>query len=299
MTDLKAGLAERMPPPEWLTPKSGPAAGMRLAFRAYPAAKKPRAHVLISHGFSEHSGWWQHVALAFQAAGYSAYLFDHYSHGESAGRVADIPHYDVLAAGLKLALEEGVLPRAQAKGTNAPVVLLAHSNGCLTALWAMADIAKHLRLVVLCSPLIQMPFVSKWFGMLPAWTLSRFDPGSYWHIPLRPQRLSSDASLWKTYLSDPLRFHKISARFYLAMRAASNVAVHLTDLRGLPLLMLTADHDQVVDRAAMLSWYERAVSPDKTRLGHPAREHELFNEVDWHHTFEEVLSWLDARLPKA
>jgi len=53
MPELKAGLAERLPAPEWLEPGAGPAAGMRLAFRAYPA-QRHRASVLVSHGFAEH-----------------------------------------------------------------------------------------------------------------------------------------------------------------------------------------------------------------------------------------------------
>lgn len=295
MTELKAGLAEHLPPPEWLSPRSGPAAGMRLAFRAYPAAGgRPWAHVLISHGFSEHSGWWQHVALALQARGLSAYLFDHYHHGLSAGRTADVPHFDVLAAGLRLALEDGVLPRAGRE----PVVLLGHSNGGLAALWALPEVASSLRALVLCSPLIQMPWNSKWLGLGPAWLLSRIDPGGYWPIPLRPQRLTSDATLWPVYLRDPLRFHKISARFYLAMRSASNAVAERTDLRGLPLLLLSADQDQVVNLPAMLRWYGCAVSPDKTRLGHPGRQHELFNEIDWQHSVAEVVSWLEQRFAR-
>ena len=295
MTEPKAGLAASLPAPEWLVPRDGPAAGMRLAFRAYPVSgQRARLHLLISHGLSEHSGWWQHVAQAFQARGISAYLFDHYHHGQSAGRVADVPHYDVLAAGLRTALEEGVLPRTG----GAPVVLLGHSNGGLAALWALPHVAAHLRALVLSSPLIRMPWASHWLGLLPAQALSLAHPGAYWQLPLRPERLTSDASLWPAYFSDPLRFHKVSARFYLAMRAASNAVSARTDLRGLPLLLLGADADQVVDRPAMLAWYERAVSPDKTHLPHPGRQHELFNEVDWLHTVEEVVSWLDRRFPQ-
>ena len=287
----RAGLSKNLPAPQWFAPQTGPAAGMKLAFWAYPAAGKPWAHVLISHGFSEHSGWWQHAALAFQARGISAYLFDHYHHGVSAGRVADARSYDELAAGLKVALEQGVLPRVKGE----PVVLFGHSNGGLVSLWGLREVAPHLKGLVLCSPLIQMPWVSKWVGLLPAWTLSRVNPEGYWHIPLQPNRLTSDARVWPEYLSDPLRFHKISPQFFLAMRAASNAIQDRTDVHNLPLLLLSADEDKVVDRAAMLRWFARAESPDKTRLPHRHREHELFNEADWQNTAAEVVSWMEQR----
>jgi alpha-beta hydrolase superfamily lysophospholipase len=290
--EFKAGLAEHMAPPEWLEPKDGPAAGMRLAFRAY-AAPRPRVHVLISHGFAEHSGWWHHVAQAFQAEGVSAYLFDHYHHGQSAGRVADVPDYDILTAGTRCALEQGVLPRAH----GAPVVLLGHSNGGCASLFGLATVAPHLQGLVLCSPLIRMRWVSHWLGLLPAWTISRKDPSAYWPIPLDPTRLTSVEPLWPVYKSDPLRFHKISARFYLAMRAATLTVSKLRDTRGLPLLLLTAAQDQVVNLKATFTWYGALTSGDRTHLPHPERRHELFNEVDWQHTFAEVLSWIDARFP--
>jgi alpha-beta hydrolase superfamily lysophospholipase len=291
MTELKAGLAASLPPPEWLVPRSGPAAGMRLAFRAYSASGSPRAHVLISHGFSEHSGWWQHVALALQASGVSAYLFDHYHHGQSDGRVADVPSYDVLAAGLALALEEGVLPRAG----SGPVVLLGHSNGGLASLHALPRLAGRLRGLVLCSPLMRMLWVTQWLGVIPAWTMSVFQPGAYWPLPEHPDRLTSVAALWPQYEQDPLRFHKITPRFYLAMRAASARARARTDVDGLPLLLLSAEDELVVDRPAMLRWYERLAAADKTHIVHPGCRHELFNEREWLRVVEEVVSWIAAR----
>ena len=87
----------------------GPAGG--IAFRAYPA-RSPWLLILISHGFSEHLGWWDHVARAFQERGVSAYLFDHYHHGRSEGKKGDLPRYDLLTDGLKFVLEHEVMQNA-------------------------------------------------------------------------------------------------------------------------------------------------------------------------------------------
>ncbi|MFI5400634.1 MAG: alpha/beta fold hydrolase [SAR324 cluster bacterium] len=292
MTELKAGLAERLPAPEWLEPSTGAAAGMRLAFRAYLAGR-PRASVLISHGLAEHSGWWQHVALALQARGISAFLFDHFHHGQSAGRIADVPHYDVLAEGIRCALEQGVLPRSP----GIPVVLLGHSNGGCAGLFALPKLSDRIQGLVLCSPLIRMPWVAHWLGPIPAFLISRRDPGAYWPLALEPEAHTTNAAVWPQYASDPLRFHKISARFYLAMRSACNTVESLNDIRGLPLLLLSAGEERIVDLGAMLRWYGRLRANDKTHLVHPGRRHELFNEVDWQRTVDETVAWVDARFP--
>jgi len=292
MTELKAGLAERLPAPEWLAPASGPAAGMRLAFRAYPALR-PRANVLVSHGLAEHSGWWQHIALALQASGVSAFLFDHFHHGVSAGRPADVPGYDLLAEGIRCALEQGVLPR----GDGAPVVLLGHSNGGCASLFALPSVARRIQGLVLSSPLIRMRWISHWLGPLPAFAISRFDPGAYWRLPLDPTKLTSDARLWPMYAADPLRFHQISARFYFAMRSACGAVAARTDTCGVPLLLLSAGNERVVNLGAMLDWYARLGERDKTHSVHPGRQHELFNEVDWPRPVAEVVAWIEQRFP--
>ena len=292
MPELKAGLAERLPAPEWLEPGAGPAAGMRLAFRAYPA-QRPHASVLVSHGFAEHSGWWHHVALAFQARGISAFLFDHFHHGLSAGRAADVPHYDVLTAGIRCALERGVLPRSP----GIPVVLLGHSNGGCASLFGLPEFADRIQGLVLSSPLIRMLWVSQWLGPLPAFVISRIDPGAYWPLKLMPEALTSNAEVWPQYAADPLRFHKISARFYFAMRSACATVAARTDLRGLPLLLLSAGEERIVNLGAMRDWYGRLRADDKTHLIHLGRRHELFNEVDLERTVDEAVAWMDARFP--
>ncbi|MFI5400633.1 MAG: serine aminopeptidase domain-containing protein [SAR324 cluster bacterium] len=292
MSDAKAGLAREMAPAEWLQPRDGPAAGMRMAFRAYPV-QEPWANLLVSHGHGEHSGWWQHVALFFQARGVSAFLFDHFHHGASDGRPGDVPSYDVMASGVRCALEEGVLPR----GHGAPAFVLGHSNGACAALHALPWIAPSLDGLVFASPLIRLPWTVHWLPALPSWIAARFDAGAYWHLPARPAYLTAAAELWPLYSSDPLRIHKTSVRFYLALRSATQAVSAMTDTRGLPLLLLSAGDERVVDAGAMRRWYARLATADKTHLEHPGHRHELFNAPDWARIAGEVVSWMEARVP--
>lgn len=290
MSDTMPGLADQLPAPAWLQPRDGPAAGMRMAFRAYPAPR-PWANVLVSHGHAEHSGWWQHVALFFQARGASAFLFDHFHHGASEGRPGDVPRYEVLSAGVRCALEEGVLPRA----SGAPVFVLGHSNGACATLYGLPGIARWLAGLVLASPLIGLPWPMHWLPWLPAWLLSRIHPGAYWQVPAQPRLLTTAAALWPAYTSDPLRLHKTSVRFYLAMRCGARAVAALTDTQGLPLLLLSAGDERVVSARAMQRWYAGLATADKTHLEHPGHRHELFNAPDWEHIAEEVVSWMRAR----
>ena len=62
--------------------------GSGLFYRSWPAADQANAVVLISHGLGEHSGRYEHVAAAFNAAGLHVYALDHLGHGQSPGKRA-------------------------------------------------------------------------------------------------------------------------------------------------------------------------------------------------------------------
>lgn len=281
---------EGMPAPAWLEGPHG-----RLAFFAYPAPQ-PWLHVLVSHGFAEHSGWWHHVAVALQAAGVSAYLFDHYHHGHSAGAAADVPDFSHLVAGLRTVLDDGVAPHLG--GT--PLVLLGHSNGGLVSVLALAERPPEpVQGVVLSSPFLGMPPLPAVAGTALARLLRLFGPRRRVPLPVRPWRLTGDRALWPRYRADPLRFSTITVRFFLAMRRALRAARGCTDLHGRPLLLLSAGREVVVSPRAMQRWFTRAVTPDKMLHHYPTLCHELFNETRWEDVLADVLAWARERFGEA
>jgi alpha-beta hydrolase superfamily lysophospholipase len=285
-SSAKAGLSRELPATEWLTG----ADGRRLA-TSYYAAQGPWLNVLVSHGFAEHRGWWHHVAEALRAQGVNVLTYDQYGHGASDGANGDIPGYDGFTSGLRLALEQGVQPR----GGGLPIVILGHSNGGLIALLALREVAAQVSGLVLCSPLLGVP----WRTALPGWPVAKLlalrDPAAFWPVKVRPWRLTHNRPIWHEYEQDPLRFHRISARFFLAMVAASRRAARAVSCEGVPLLLLSAGEDVVVSRPAMAGWFQRARSADKQRIHYPHARHELFNEANWTLVLDDVLKWLNAR----
>ncbi|HKJ00624.1 MAG TPA: alpha/beta fold hydrolase [bacterium] len=280
------GLTEALPATTWLEGPHG-----RLAFHAYPAAR-PWLHVLISHGFAEHTGWWHHVAVALQARGVSAYVFDHYHHGHSAGAPADVADYAHLVAGLRTVLEQGVTPRLD----GAPLVVLAHSNGALVTLLALNSLPPDaVQGLVLCSPFLGLRRPVAWGGGLLAAVLRLISPRLRVPLATRPWRLTGCRAIWPQYHADPLRFRSISVRFFLAMRRAVRAVQGVTELGGRPLLLLRAGQEQVVSPEAVDAWYARVQTPDKSRRDYPDLHHELFNEAEWEAVLDDVLAWCSQR----
>lgn len=280
------GLTDALPPVTWLDGPHG-----RLAF--YPcAAERPWLHVLISHGFAEHSGWWFHVAQALQAQGVSAYLFDHYHHGRSAGTPADAPDYASLVDGLRTVLDVGVTPRLN----GAPLVLLGHSNGALVSVLALATLpAEAVQGLVLCSPYLGLRPKVAWFAVPLACVLRLISVRLRVPLPVRPWRVTGYQPIWPQYKADPLRFRSLTVRFFLAMRRALRAARGVHTLGGRPLLLLQAGVEQVVSPEAIESWYAAVQAEDKSRRVYPGLHHELFNEGDWETVLGDLLGWCRAR----
>ncbi|MCZ6730624.1 MAG: lysophospholipase [SAR324 cluster bacterium] len=288
-SSIEAGLATDLPPPQWLEDGQG----QRMAFSAYPAST-PWLHLLISHGFAEHRGWYHHVAQGFRDAGISTYTFDHFHHGMSDGRRGDVPSYDVLTGGLRLALQQGVLPRC---GTEQPLALLGHSNGGLTVLLGLRELPPgRVSALVLCNPLLGLPPRMVLWGGVVAALLGWIAPAIKVPVRTLPWKLTRNRAIWPQFFKDPLRLRGLSARFFSAMITAAKQARGEADCAGLPLLLLFGERDRVVHRAATRDWFERLNTPHKDMIAYPKLRHELFNEREWATVVKDAADWLKEEL---
>ncbi|MBI4083191.1 MAG: alpha/beta fold hydrolase [Candidatus Lambdaproteobacteria bacterium] len=270
--------------------------GGRLACTPYDA-ERPWLHLLVSHGFAEHRGWWDHVARALRGEGVSVLTFDHFHHGQSTGRPGDPPGYDAFVRGFRLALEQGLLPRRRSGG---PLAVLGHSNGGLIALRALRALPpgparEWVQALVLSAPLLGLPRVTSVFGRLVAWLMERVDPALRFPLHPLPWRVTGNRAIWGDYLRDPLRGRGITARYFWAMLAAAAAERAEPGCRGLPLLLLTDGREHIVSQQAMEEWFRRVPSSDKERRHYPGLHHEMFNEVAWRDVLGDVLGWLRRR----
>ncbi|MEE8395932.1 MAG: alpha/beta fold hydrolase [bacterium] len=290
-SSIKAGLAAQPPP----TRELWDSRGRRLSFSEYPA-ESPWMHLLISHGFGEHRGWYDHVAGAFRDAGISTYTFDHFHHGTSSGKLGDVADYGEFIRGLRLALDAGVAPRCP---PGEPLVLLGHSNGGLAVLLTLPELPPgRVAGVVLTNPLLGLSRRLVRWGLFFARLLTPFAPGLMIPSRSRPERLTSDRSLWGDYGRDPLRLRRLSIRFFREMAVAARRARRQPSCHGKPLLLLCGEQDRVVRKKATMGWYARLEAPAKKLLEYPGLRHELFNETQWRRVLDDIVEWLRSLPPQ-
>lgn len=280
------------PPDEDLELSS--ADGLRLHAQCWRAAGPPRATVLLVHGFGEHIGRYGHVARACTLRGYTVYGLDHRTHGRSAGE----PRVHVLEPE-RLADDMALLwARLRGEHPCAPAFVYGHSMGAYFALLFAVRRPEGLAGVVTSgAPLTMDRVIAPVFRVLGQ-VLGRVLP----HLPLVPLALdaiSRDAQVVAAYQADPL-VHAGRVRAGMAARVARALAelrLRLVDFEA-PLLILHGAADRLVPPAGSVWLHEHVRSRDKTLRLYPGLYHEIHNEPEWPQVLEEVLAWLDARVPR-
>src|SRR5689334_6487643 len=101
----------------------------QLFYRAPLVTGKKKPPVVVVHGFAEHSGRYTDILTELEAKGFSPLSFDFRGHGHSEGKRGYINRFqdyvDDLGAAVAL---------ARSRGSDEPVILLAHSMGALVAI---------------------------------------------------------------------------------------------------------------------------------------------------------------------
>ena len=257
------------------------------------AAARPRAVLLLQHGFGEYAERYveRYNALIPRLLdiGVSVYAFDLHGHGRSPGRraVTDVGRAvaDHLAARRKLAAQP------------LPVFLFGHSlGGTVTATSVLRDPA-GVAGVILSSPALHVaahPLTRAAGHILaavaPGLPLVRFDPAG----------ISCDPEQVRAYTQDPLVHHGrmpagLAASVLFACR--DNWARYPQWLA--PTLVVHGTADTFTDPDGSRRFVAAIGSSDKTLHLVEGGYHELLNDAKRDETLRVVLTWLQRRLPPA
>jgi acylglycerol lipase len=268
--------------------------GLTLVARHW-SRPSPRAVVVVSHGFGEHGGAYEHVAAAVGPAVDVDFLApDFRGHGRSPGRRGVVRKYGELVSDLNAAFDwtHRALP-------GIPRFVLGHSNGGQVALRAALDQAIRPKIagLILSNPSIRLAAYVPRYKILLGRLLLRFAPGATLPAPLAVDSMTSDPVMQQLHAADDLRHGRISPPFYFGMVEGGSMIVARAGEIATPLFLILGGADPVVDPAETRALFDRLGSLDKTLMLYPRMLHEPLNELGRERVFEDMASWLRARLP--
>jgi alpha-beta hydrolase superfamily lysophospholipase len=262
---------------------------------------RPRAAALVLHGYLEHCGRYRELAHVLARAGIASFTFDMRGHGRAAGQRGYITSIDQYLADLDAARAE--LDRRVnelAPGSALPRVLVAHSNGALIAMRALAEPGRvpAPAAAVLSSPFLglkhKVSAVKDVLGRIAGRWLPTLSLPS--DIPI--EHLTSDPDKQRERRLDTLCNDVASSGWYLAAQEAqAYVAEHAARIEA-PTLWLVSGGDRIADAAVTRTVHARVRAPS-TYHALDGMEHEVFNERERGRVFELLRTYLEQVLPAA
>ncbi len=253
----------------------------RVVVRVWPNPDA-RYVALLSHGYGEHTGRYEHVAARLVSDGAAVYAPDHLGHGRSEGEPALIENGEDLTADL-----HAVADLARSEHPGMAVVLLGHSMGGLIATRFAQQHAEELSALVLSGPVI---------GGNPAIeALAEMDPIP--EIPIDPAILSRDSTVRDAYAADPLVYHgPFKAPTVRALIAGVAAVAAGPGFGDLPVLWIHGEEDMLVPLASTREALARLRGPATEERLYPGGLHESFNEINRDEVLDEVVAFLGRAL---
>jgi lysophospholipase len=260
--------------------------GVTLHVTELGAADAPRTLVIV-HGYDDHAGRYLGVGETFAAAGYRVVIPDMRGHGRSTGRRGFVERYTDYVADLEAIL-------AETRSTPSRTALLGHSNGGLiVASWLMSG-TRSVAAAALTSPLLGIAVEAPAWKKVAGRLMSRIAPFISLPTEIKDVDLTHDAEVLKRHAVDPLLHRVVNARYYTEVLASTALAFERAGSIRVPLLVLAAGDDRLVDTNASARWAEKVPNCTYERI--PGAFHEVMFETDGARHVQRILQWLNEQL---
>jgi len=262
-----------------MSDREGRLDGDRLFYRAWNHTA-PLGHVVIVHGYAEHSGRYEHVGDRLRDAGFTSWAIDHRGHGQSVGDRGDIESIEATVSDLDLLMD---LVDEEARG--ASVFMLGHSMGGMIATAYAEEHQPRLAGLALSGPAL----------VVPPEVIALADMDEIPDLGLA-DAVSSDPAVVRAYKEDPLNhLGPPPRRFLLAMRDVEQVRRRFAELT-LPILVMHGSADALASPRALSDVVAGVASQDVTAKLWPGLYHEIFNEPRQADVLDFLVHWLNEHL---
>jgi len=263
--------------------------GLKIFTRSWRPPARPRAVVVIAHGFNAHSGQYAWVAGQLVAKGLAVYALDHRGRGKSEGerfyvqRFSDyVDDLGTFITGVKAA-EPGL-----------KVFLLGHSAGGVVAVTYALDKQAQLAGLICESFAFQVPAPD--FALAVLKGIAHLAPHAH-VLKLKNEDFSRDPRWVESMNADPLIAQEVQPTQTVAeMVRADERLKRDFELITLPLLVLHGTEDKATKPAGSRTFFERAGSSDKTLKLYEGHYHDLLADLGKEQVLADAQAWLDARI---
>lgn len=264
--------------------------GIELCYSS-EVPEKPKAIVIIVHGFAEHMRRYDYVVKRFVSKNYGVYRFDLRGHGKSKAILGHIDDFNLFISDT-----DQMINLIVAENNGIPIFMLGHSmGGLITALYGLEYPEKLRGQIFSGAALNTLPSAKGFMGSLMK-TGATILPKMQIRNPIN-EDLCSVKQVYLDYISDPLILKKASFKFYYEFMVTGIEKLQRNIKNyNLPCLLTHGEADKISPCVNSLDFYNAISSKDKNYKLYKGLYHEILNEVEKDLVLEDMLYWLDKRI---
>jgi alpha-beta hydrolase superfamily lysophospholipase len=264
--------------------------GYRWKYRRYDPPGEPRGRVVCVHGIQSHGGWYDFSCRRLAEAGFAVDFLDRRGAGLNEQDRGDAPSFRRLIDDIAEFLSE-----LKTQNSKLKTALVAISWGGKPA---TALLRRHPGLVnglaLLCPgfrPVVRPPLRER-LGI--AWSYLTA-PRKLFPVPLNDPELFTASPEWQQFLrDDPLSARVATARFLANSVRLDGYLRFVPRHVTVPVLLLLAGRDRIIDNAATRRLVESFATPDRTVIEYPEAHHTLEFEPRPHRYLDDLIGWLTS-----
>jgi alpha-beta hydrolase superfamily lysophospholipase len=262
--------------------------GRRLALRTWEANPTPKARLVFLHGITSHGGWYARSCESLARAGFDVHFLDRRGSGMNIEDPGDVDQWSTWLGDVAAYLEP-------LRGRE-PIVLCGISWGGKLAAAVARRYPGLVQALALICPGLYSPHEP---GLLKRLALAAPAPERRKkrrvRIPLERPALFTDSDAWQDFIArDPLTLRRVSWRFAREDRRLTDYARGAAPFLHMPLLVVLAGRDRIVNNSRTRAFFNRTGSRVRTLIEYPNAAHTLEFEPDPEPYFADLATWAMA-----
>jgi alpha-beta hydrolase superfamily lysophospholipase len=262
--------------------------------RAWLPARPDRVMVLV-HGYAEHCGRYDEMAMYFARRGFAVHAYDQAGHGRTRGPRGHVDRFERLPREAVAFVEQ-----VGTEHPGLPVTLVGHSMGGLVVAAAAAFLHPPVDRFVLSGAALRLPTdgPGAWrqrASLLAARVLSRVVPRLGVAAGLDDEAISRDPEVVRRYREDPYVEDRMTVRFAAGMNQMLGRVIPAAGRVERPVLVLHGEDDRLTSPQGSVAFHAALAAPvaEQSALKlYPGLRHEIFNEPEREQVWQDVLEWL-------
>jgi acylglycerol lipase len=241
--------------------------------------------VIYLHGLESHMGWFLNLAEFLSSKNINVYAFDRRGSGINRNNSRNFSSR-YLSSDLKTFIDlvkkehpaSSIFLIGLCLGGKIAVDFFSYHQNCLNGL-------------ILISPSLKTKLKFSLHDKLSV----LFRPNSMLKVPIKDAMFTSNEKWLKYIEKDSLRLRYIPSQHLLEILKMDR---HIKKASGnirLPVLLMLAGIDEIIDTAAVRRWYEKLPSPDRTLKFYKNYHHLLTFEEDASEVMDDIAVWIKKR----